>query len=166
MKQKSNMKLWLVILLAFCVLLGFLSYGYLTKCILGASSISQYSLYCYLCVASNIRDFPTDEAKNQPEYKSSAEFTDGAGYYPPSNSINFKSEDSPEEIMKKAKKYFEALGFIEVENTDYEGSTFTGHKRNFKGAKSNVTVEIQQPNNSPLNQVIITEKSFTAKYNQ
>ncbi len=151
------------IIFSICLLLGFFSYSYLTKCILGAASMSRYDLFCYLCVSSNIRNSPTDGISGQAIYLSRAELTDGAGYYPASSTVSFTSVSLPNEILKKTEKHFESLGFTQNGSSTYEGANFVGYQTKLKGNNSSIQIEMRHSNDTSPNQVTITESFFGEK---
>lgn len=162
-KTKKIMR-WFGIGFVCIALISIFTSMFIAKCVLGASSISQNSLFCYLCVDSDIRNFPLTGIDGQPEYGSNTEFIDGTSHFPPSNSVKFRSANLPNEIQARSKEYLESLGFGEIGGKSYKGASFTGYINEFKNNESLIIIEVQQTKNDSLNQVTVTKNFFTERY--
>ena len=93
------------IIVVFGVFIGFFAlivFGslFFVKCGAGWMAISQYSPYAYLCVDSEVRNFPMYGIVNTPLFGSQTEIVDGTSHEPPSNDLVFKKQHRNTNFLK------------------------------------------------------------------
>lgn len=150
-KTKRNL-VWVGITFVCVILFAVFSFMFITKCVLGISSISQNSLYCYLCVDSNIRNFPFIKVEDEPVFNVS-QVSDHN--HPASNEVRFVTKATREEINKESKQYLEAIGFTYT--TDYKTSVYENYIW-FESKTSYVGYGVSAENNSNLSKVSVVEQ--------
>lgn len=76
-----------------------------------SGEIGQYSPFCYICVSSAVRGVPFVGLDEKPIYYVNGEYQDGNKIQAASSSVEYSSNQSPDEIIKESTIYFNSIAY-------------------------------------------------------
>jgi hypothetical protein len=108
-------------------------------------STSRYSPFCFICIPSNIRNVPLIGLVGEPEYSTVTYAFDWEPKYshPGNNEIDYKSNESPTEIVKELEDYFASKDFKLVGRTNTLKNGKEGLTIAFDGKNSSIEIVVR-----------------------
>lgn len=132
------------------------------------TGIQKNSLYCYVCISSNIRNFPLIGLTGEAKYSVDIQFGEPNESHPAYNAVEFSSNENPEQIMREASEYLRSSGFKDEKIGCPNYPQCSTCCASFSGKVSEVTVFVQPKTNidgfsSAKNQKVSITETFKEK---
>ncbi len=112
-KTKNRIKIFGLTIFGLFIILSSIVYVFLDCWY--ETGIRKNSLYCYVCITANIRNFPLIGLEGEPEYVVNQNVGEPNSSHPPYYSVDFSSNKSAQEILSSASEYFVGNSFELIE---------------------------------------------------